>query len=327
MMLEIRKFGRTEDEYLAIVDIVNALWPEDPRSVEAMKYEDDSWDEKYLHGRFVGEIEGSIIATGTYGEMPWMHVPGKYFVHVSVHPDFQRRGIGSALYERIVDELSSRDPIELTSDTRDSKPESIRFLKNRGFQEKMTINVSHLDVTEFDPARFAWAEEKMDKLGVKIYSADQLDQLDPEWKPKAYELNWEVFKDVPLPDPPTKQPYEQFLKWFSAPFFFPPGYLVAIKDDDYIGLSGLWLSLADKTRLQTGLTGTVRKYRRKGVATAMKARGVALAKERGITTIQTENEENNPMYDLNVQLGFKPKPRWLVYTKAWKEEDKNAETE
>jgi len=64
------------------------------------------------------------------------------------------------------------------------------------------------------------------------------------------------------------------------------------------------------------LPGVVRSHRRKGVATALKVRTFKIAAERGYKHIDTDNEENNPMYDLNVQLGFKLKPQWLVFKKS-----------
>jgi hypothetical protein len=36
--------------------------------------------------------------------------------------------------------------------------------------------------------------------------------------------------------------------------------------------------------------------------------------------IETENEENNPMYDLNLKLGFQPCPAWTNYVKVLKPE-------
>jgi hypothetical protein len=39
------------------------------------------------------------------------------------------------------------------------------------------------------------------------------------------------------------------------------------------------------------------------------------AKAQGARSIQTDNEEKNPMYDLNVRLGFKPIPAWLIFAK------------
>ena len=37
--------------------------------------------------------------------------------------------------------------------------------------------------------------------------------------------------------------------------------------------------------------------------------------KKGVTEVRTDNEENNPMYKINVALGFKPVPFSLEYIK------------
>ena len=59
-----------------------------------------------------------------------------------------------------------------------------------------------------------------------------------------------------------------------------------------------------------------------GIATALKLHAIRFAKKEGIELIETENEENNPMYQLNVQLGFRPLPAWVEFEKTLQEEEK-----
>jgi hypothetical protein len=40
----------------------------------------------------------------------------------------------------------------------------------------------------------------------------------------------------------------------------------------------------------------------------------------GIESIETDNEENNPMFQLNLRLGFKPIPAWVSYHKKLHDE-------
>ncbi|MEA3408886.1 MAG: hypothetical protein U9Q95_00905, partial [Candidatus Eisenbacteria bacterium] len=75
----------------------------------------------------------------------------------------------------------------------------------------------------------------------------------------------------------------------------------------------------------TGLTGVVRSHRRKGIATALKVHGFSRAKEHGARWIETDNEEKNPMFELNLRLGFKPTPAWTEYRRPFA--DVPAETE
>ena len=51
-----------------------------------------------------------LEAAGNFGESNWSHVPGKYTLYFSVHPEYGNRGIGTAVYEYIMDELAGADP-------------------------------------------------------------------------------------------------------------------------------------------------------------------------------------------------------------------------
>ncbi len=59
----------------------------------------------------------------------------------------------------------------------------------------------------------------------------------------------------------------------------------------------------------------LRPYRRRGIATALKLRTIDYAQQHGARSITTGNEENNPMYQINLALGFQPKPAWISYRK------------
>ena len=45
----------------------------------------------------------------------------------------------------------------------------------------------------------------------------------------------------------------------------------------------------------------------------MKVKGIKFAQTAGIEIIETDNEENNPMLDLNKQLGFEERPAFVNY--------------
>jgi mycothiol synthase len=319
MSLLIRPFEKTDADYQAVVDLENVLWPDELQAVEGLKHRDETRDPKYMFQRLVGEIDGSVVACAVYGESSWSHVPGKYFVFVSVHPDRQRRGHGSTFYDHVTGILAERDPIMFVSDTREDKPDYIRFLTKRGYKKVMRYAVSRLDVASFDASRFEYAAEKARELGVEIRTGEELMAEDPNWKREMWELEWELLQDVPSPDPLTKPPFEQYEKEFTSPAFMPEAWLIAVHEGKYVGMSCLWRALAEKDKLYTGLTGVVRSHRRQRLATAMKVRAIEFAKEHGAKVIETDNEENNPMYNLNLELGFRATPAWLEFRKTLKD--------
>jgi GNAT superfamily N-acetyltransferase len=127
---------------------------------------------------------------------------------------------------------------------------------------------------------------------------------------------WGLSQDVPSPEPFTRSPFDVFVeRTLTAPNFLPDAQIIAVDAGRWVGMSGLWKSLATPKRLHTGFTGVARSHRRKGVATAMKVEGIRFARAYGAEIIGTDNEENNPMYLLNLQLGFEPRLAELFYRK------------
>ena len=123
-----------------------------------------------------------------------------------------------------------------------------------------------------------------------------------------------IGEDIPYLDPITQDPIEQYEKMFDSPNFLPEAFLIAVDNGRYVATSSLWRTKADQSKLYTGLTGTARSHRRRGIATALKIVNIRYAQSKGIEVIETDNEENNPMYQINVQLGFKPQPAELIFS-------------
>lgn len=317
--MTIRPFEPNDADYEAVVGISNGLWPDQLRSVDQFRYADENRDRRFLQERFLGEVDGGIVAIGTYGEMAWCHKPGKYYIEVEVHPGFQRRGFGRQLYEFLAAELEARNAICLMAWTREDKPEYVRFITSRGYEPVMRYAVSRLSIAEFDFGRFADVSGRMSEQGIEILRLSELDRVDPDWKRSYHELDWELSQDVPFTDPPTKETFEHFCTRFGMPAFDADSHWFARDGKRYVGYSGLWFSEAEPKKLYTGLTGVVRTHRRRAIATALKLKGIEFARDRGVEMIETDNEDNNPMFGLNIELGFKAVPAWIEYTKALRE--------
>jgi GNAT superfamily N-acetyltransferase len=316
-MMTIRKSNNTEEELRQVLEISNILWPEEAQSFNEFMYEEKCRDPKYAFERFLGEVDGKIVAVGNYGHCSWSHVDGKYNVFVEVHPDHQKKGLGSQFYEFLMAELARTNADSLVSWTRDDKPDYGRFLTDRGFEFAMRYAVSQLDLTKLDLSEFDWTASKMKELGIEILCLTELAEVDPDWKQTWYDLGWELLQDVPSVDEVTRQPREQWEKRFESPRYQMNLHWFARDNGAPVGYTGLWLSEAEPTKIYTGLTGVVRSHRRKGIATALKVYGFTRAKEMGKEVIETDNEENNPMFDLNMRLGFRPVPAWTEYRRPF----------
>ena len=70
-------------------------------------------------------------------------------------------------------------------------------------------------------------------------------------------------------------------------------------------MTGFWKPAPEAYRLETHVTGVHPTWRRHGVATALKTTAVNAAVAMGFRQIDTFNEEDNPMLQLNLALGFR----------------------
>jgi GNAT superfamily N-acetyltransferase len=327
--LTIRAFDDSDRDYEAVVAIRNAITPDEPGSVEGMRYEHSIREKKYLFGRLMAELDGEIVATAIYREPFWSYAPGKYAVVIRVLPRHQRRGIGGTLYDHVMERLQEQElkPVNLHSDAREDQPHSVRFLTKRGFEQKQRQQVSRLDVASFDAAPFAGSLARFEESGLVLKTLDQFRVEDPEAVRKMHEKFSEFFRDVPFFEDATDVSLEYFEKNITGPSKLDGGFLIAFDGSEIVGTTNLWKRLGQPGALSTGLTAVARTHRRRGIATVLKVRSIEFARSIDARVIQTDNEDNNPMYDLNVRLGFKPTPAWLLFQKLLNEEGGAAGTD
>jgi GNAT superfamily N-acetyltransferase len=116
-------------------------------------------------------------------------------------------------------------------------------------------------------------------------------------------------QDVPMPTAYTPPPFEKWARTeFEASNFTPELWLVALDGNTYVGMTVLFKLGAGIDILETGLTGVDRQCRRRGLATVLKCQAIEVAQHLGAHRILTSNEENNPMFQLNLRLGFQAQP-------------------
>jgi predicted GNAT superfamily acetyltransferase len=150
-----------------------------------------------------------------------------------------------------------------------------------------------------------------------VVTLRELREMDPNWLEKLYELRWQVLQDIPRTFEPKRGTVDAFVKAeIERPDVSADLWFVALNGDQYVGYSFYWLSTIDPHKIYTAVTGVVRAHRKKGVATALKMAGFRTAQARSITEIETDNDESNPMYQINLRMGFKPQPAWLTWEKS-----------
>lgn len=303
----IRAF--TPDDHPAAVEIHNLNRPEDPVTLEDRQQGDAKRDPKYVFERFAVELEGRVVAYGTANQNEWLFHPQKFVIYLQVHREFQNRGIGGQLYDFLLGRITPHNPNRLISTVQEDKPAAVHFAQKRGFAETMRSWESKLEVRQFDFSPYTGYSDKVQAQGYRTLSMAELGDTS-EARRKMWELEGELVQDVPMPEPSTWPTFERYTQQvFESKDYLPQAIFFALAPDgEWAGMSELW-SCQQRPELRNGITGVRRAHRRKGLALALKLRGLEYAQSHNIEHIWTTNESNNlPILAINERLGFVRQP-------------------
>ncbi len=312
MQARIRAF--TPQDYPAIADVYNTSW-EAPITVEQLRAQDEAAQRHHesRFQRYVVEFNERIVAFGCYDQPPRFYEPGRFRVMIGVEPRYQKQGIGSALYERIIEDLHSLNTSSIWVKINEEMLNGLRFVKQHGFSEELRIWELRLDTATFDPHPYTGLHHTLKAQGIEIKALQDL-ETDVEHSHKLYRLTCEVGQDLPSTEHWTKPGYDDFLR--DMQLRSPVSYFVAVHQDNYVGLSYL-TTHKEEHFCATGLTGVKRGYRRQGIALALKLQGIIYAKEHLYPTITTSvDSSNQASLRMNERLGFVKWRTWIVFAKT-----------
>lgn len=309
-----RPFIPTSSEYEAIVHVYDRANPNESGSVDTWRHWDQHRDPARLFTRYVVEQEGEI---GGYGfSMRTDPEANKFRFAVFFVPQWETAELIHKFYSYIMGFCLEHNPTALLCQTREDEIKKISWLRNEGFREVMRYPSSILVVDEFDPASYTDLKASIAAQRIEIISLDELADRDPGWQRKVYDLEMLLSQDVPRPTAFVPTPFEQYAQSnFNDPNFLPQLWFIALDGDKYIGTTSVFKTGDDFELLENDLTGVHRPYRRRGLATALKCRLIEESQRLGTQRIITYNEENNPMYQINLQLGFQPQPADVEWEK------------
>ena len=178
---------------------------------------------------------------------------------------------------------------------------TLAFLQNRGFAEIDRFEFVRLDLEACEP------HEAEPPPGVTIVPLADRRGSERE----LFEVHREGIADLPSTDDLTPD-YDSFYGWELAhPSRRFDLSFVALHNDEVIGYTILGaVSASDDA--ENVMTAVKRNWRRRGVASALKAAQLEAAKAAGFQGIVTLNESRNePMRRLNERLGYTAQPAQL----------------
>lgn len=293
----------TPDDVPAIVELMNLVDPPEERiTLEEFRYGESVRDPRDAHNRLVAIDGRRLVAASGCGNSS--QLPPHKFMHViRVHPEYRRRGIGTELEARQQAFAQERGGTELSATIREDDAGSRAFLERHGFSEAYRRFESELDVTNFDWSRFPGWRERIEGQGLRLAAFSEFGDNDAS-RTRLFDLVKTVAQDIPYPDVQPNFTYEDMVKYFGAPGYRPDALFVAVDRDRWVGFSGI--HCPEGRPGYTVLTGTLRDYRGRGIATALKLATIEFAQRHGIPALRTNNDTvNAAMLAVNDRLGYR----------------------
>lgn len=229
-------------------------------------------------------------------------------MRVLVPPGHRRHGIGSALYEALCRIGNEAGATELVTEAQEADDEAAPFLTRRGFVEYHRRVENRLSLANVDPTTIGRAiDAHVDAFfasGVRIATFRQLGLAHADAAGRLYDLDTTLWADVPFGLAGAVPSYEEYVAAeITHPDFLPAATFIALDGDRWIGLSAL---VRRPGFLLSSMTGVVREWRNRGLATWLKLHTLRHALECGAAEIRTFNDSINPaILALNASFGFR----------------------
>jgi len=300
--MEIRE--ATLDDVPAAARMISRAEPDRVFSPEAMVHFVRSVPERARRRLWKAVEHGELVAWAAAGLNWESATEGDGYANLVVDLDHRRRGIGSALWLLVDEHLASIGASRVSAVAPDEAG-SHAFAAARGFRETSRLRVSRLELAGLPPP-----PEPPDGVELRPFSAFA-DDPRPVWA-----LDNETMKDIPLDQPFSDVPYEEWLeRYWRLPMTDLDASLVLLADGEPAAFTHLSADHAAR-RCESAMTGTLRRFRGRGYAELVKRHALARARARGLEACLTLNDEANaPMLRVNERIGYRPSSARVTFSR------------
>ena len=319
-MIKIKKFNATDSEFVDLARIDNLV------NHDSINHPDDDkrdWgirDKSLIRDRILLYKDEVLIGAMYYSQGRSENNRTTFFT-LNIDPKHNTQESRELLYNRMLDEIKLFDSNKILTGIYDHPNYNLvkQFLIDNQFKLVQTNREYSCDIRNVNIEKYQPLIKKLEEEGIKFHDSKEEMKDWPNHYKKLEQLIWIYSQDFPIPEgvSHTRTPFEQALK---TQLDFEENYygteIIAVKDDEYIGSTDLEVYYkTEPHKAWTGGLGVLKNFRRKGIATALKIKAIERLLNKDITEVRTDNEENNPMYKINLELGFYPVPFSLEYMK------------
>ncbi len=319
-MIIIKNFTATDKEFIELARIDNLVNHDSLAHPDDDKNEWNIRDKSIIRDRLLLYEKDILIGVIYYSQGRKENKQTVFFT-LNLDPKYNNKGYRSLLYNAMLKKVAifNCNKVHTSIYDHSNYKEVKKLVIKEKFKLVQTNREYSCDIRNIDIDKYQQLIKKLESEGIKFYDSKE-EMLDfPNHYKKLEELEWEIEQDIPIPDgiKHTRLPFNHWMKLCLD--FYKNSYgvdIVATLGDKYIGSTDIFVySKSEPHKGWTGSLGVVKDFRRRGIATAIKIKAIEKLLKKGVTEIRTDNEKNNPMYKINVALGFKPVPFSLDYMK------------
>ena len=293
--------AETDADLAEIARVVNAVTPDEPTSVDVMRWADAT----YPGGaRFVADTGGGIAGAAAVSRL-YMYPPDfdAYWASIGVLPEARRHGLGGALLGAVSSDARAAGKAALHIPASEERPDGISFLANRGFRVHERQRIARLELAGLAPPDIA------PPTGIDITTLAQ----HPDLVEGVHAVAVEAFADMPTGGQRVAPgDLAEFRARDVDRATIPKdAFVVAIDraSGDVVGYSNLVVPAGSTSFAWHDVTAVARGWRRHGIASACKRATIGWAIRNGFRYLDTgSHPDNEPMRAINARLGFRARP-------------------
>ena len=148
--MKIRAFRADDKDYAARKRLADLQYPDDPLSLTEMRHADETRTDVWWRQLMV-EKDCEVVAFGEIGQAFWTNNPGKYLVQVDVDPACLGQGIGSTVFNRLVEMAQAENQVSLLAvNCREDLESAVAFLTDKGFSIDIRKATLYIYTATFD---------------------------------------------------------------------------------------------------------------------------------------------------------------------------------
>ena len=323
-MIKIKKFTEIDEEFKELARIDNLV---NHDSINHPDDDKDSWkirDKSLIRDRLLLYDKDILIGAIYYSQGRDENNKTTFFT-LNLDPDYNNNGYRKLLYNKMLEKVKifNCNKVHTSIYNHPNYEEVKKLIIKEKFKLVQTNREYSCDIRNVDIDKYQPLIKKLESEEIRFYdSKEEMAtniQKFPDHFKELEELEWIIEQDFPIPDgiSHTRIPFKHWLKLCHD--FYKNSYgvdIVAVYKKQYIASTDITVyPKSEPHKGWTGGLGVLKEFRRKGIATALKIKAIEGLLKKGVTEVRTDNEENNPMYKINVALGFKPVPFSLDYSK------------